>query len=267
MQTLNEIKGMLSQHGVRPSHRLGQNFLHDHNQLRKIIGAADITPGDLILEIGPGTGALTEVLLEAGANIIASEIDSTMATIVSARVGEKIQLIVGDCLTRSRTLSPELLEALGTQPFSVVANLPYSSATPLMMDMLIRRPNCRGQVVLIQNEVADRLLASEGCREYGPISALTALLGKARRVTTVPPGCFWPQPKITSAVIEIIPRNDHGIKNPEALADFLGDVFRTRRKQLGTILGRERIPEEIDPERRPESLAPAELLHLHRHLK
>ena len=78
----------------------------------------------------------------------------------------------------------------------------------------------------------------------------------------VPPGCFWPQPKVTSAVVEILPREDHGVSEPERFADFVGDVFRTRRKQLGTILGRENIPQSIDPERRPESLSPQELMAL-----
>lgn len=267
MQTLNEIKNLLAQHGVRPSHRLGQNFLHDHNQLQKIVDAADISPGDLVLEVGPGTGVLTEALLDAGADVVASEIDPTMTAIVRDRFGEKVHIIEGDCLARTRTLAPELLDTLGQRPFTLVANLPYNSATPLMMDMLLRRSHCRGQVVLIQREVADRLLAPPGGRDYGPISVLTALLGVARRVTTVPPGCFWPQPKVTSAVVEILPRADHGIDLPEAFADFLGDVFRTRRKQLGTILGRERIPPEINPERRPESLSPEELLALHRHVR
>lgn len=266
MQTLNEIKNLLAQHGVRPSHRLGQNFLHDHNQLQKIVDAADISPGDLVLEVGPGTGVLTEALLNAGAEVIASEIDPTMTAIVRSRLGEQVRLIEGDCLTRTRTLAPSLLEALEDRPFTLVANLPYNSATPLLMDLLVRRPQCRGQVALIQREVADRLLAPAGGRDYGPISVLTALLGVGRRVAVVPPGCFWPEPKVTSAVVEILPRDEHGIDQPESLANFLGDVFRTRRKQLGTILGRDRIPPEINPERRPESLSPEELNALHKHL-
>ena len=264
MQTLNEIKEMLAQHGVRPSHRLGQNFLHDHNQLRKIIDAADVSPGQRVLEVGPGTGTLTEALLQQDARIIASEIDPTMATILRSRLGERIELIEGDCLSRSRVLADALQQALGEDPFMLVANLPYHAATPLLMDMLLRRRHCMGQVVLIQSEVADRLLATEGGREYGPISVITALMSTATRITTVPPGCFWPQPRVTSAVLRIIPRPDHGIEDPETFADFVGDVFRTRRKQLGTILGRDRLPDWVDPERRPESLAPEELLSLHR---
>ena len=264
MQTLTEIKALLSSRCLSPRHRLGQNFLHDHNQLRKIVAAGEISPGDLVLEVGPGTGTLTEALVEAGAEVIASEIDREMASIVESRLGDRVRLVLGDCLDRRRHLSPEILEALDNRPFRLVANLPYQAATPLLMDLLIRRPNCLGQVALIQKEVADRLASDSGCREYGPISVITAVLGSIRRVTVVPPGCFWPQPKVTSAVIAIIPNAEHGVEDPEAFADFVGDLFRTRRKQIGTILGRDRIPEGFDPCHRPEQFAPASLLALYR---
>ena len=143
-----------------------------------------------------------------------------------------------------------------------MANLPYQAATPLLMDLLIRRASCRCLVALIQQEVADRLLADPGSRAYGPISIFTSLLGKAERISVVPPGCFWPQPKVTSAVIRIRPRPDHGISDIEAFADFVGSVFRTRRKQLGTILGRDRLPSDFEPTRRPEQLDPQELQRL-----
>jgi 16S rRNA (adenine1518-N6/adenine1519-N6)-dimethyltransferase len=196
--------------------------------------------------------------------VIASEIDREMASIVESRLGDRVHLVLGDCLDRRRHLSPEILEALGDRPFRMVANLPYQAATPLLMDLLIRRPNCLGQVALIQKEVADRLASDSGCREYGPISAITAVLGSIRRVTVVSPGCFWPQPKVTSAVVAIVPNRDHGVEDPEAFADFVGDLFRTRRKQIGTILGRDRIPPGFDPILRPEQLRPETLLALYR---
>lgn len=262
MQTLSEIKALLAERGVRPSHRLGQNFLHDHNQLTKILDAADIKSGDLVLEVGPGTGTLTEALLDCGAEVIASELDATMASIVRERVGERVHLIEGDCLARDRTLAPALIDALGQRTFKLVANLPYQAATPLMIDLLVRRPHCSHQVALMQREVVDRLLAPEGGREYGPISVLTALFSHAHRVSIVPPGCFWPQPKVTSAVIHLQRNVAPPIDDAEAFADFLGDLFRSRRKQLGTILGRANIPADIDPTLRPEALSPNRLLAL-----
>lgn len=255
---------MLAARGVRPSHRLGQNFLHDHNQLAKILAAADVKPNDLVLEVGPGTGTLTEALLERGADVIASEIDPTMASIVREQVGDAVLLIEGDCLSRDRTLAPALLEAIDERPFKLVANLPYQAATPLMIDLLVRRPYCTAQVALMQREVVDRLLAKEGSRVYGPISVLTNLFADARRVAVVPPGCFWPQPKVTSAVIHLQRDSTAPRVDREAFADFLGDLFRTRRKQLGTILGRDHVPADVDPTLRPEALSPAQLLTLYR---
>lgn len=269
MQTLTEIRGLLAARGVRPKHRLGQNFLHDHNQLRKIVAAAGVSPGDLVLEVGPGTGTLTEALVEADVEVISVELDEDMAAIVESRLGDRFQLIRGDCLDRRRHLSPAILEALADRPFRLVANLPYQAATPLMMDLLIRRPHCLGQVALIQKEVADRLVAGPGGRDYGLISILTAALGSIERVGNVPPGCFWPAPKVTSSVVAITPRNDHGIEDGEAFGDFVGELFRTRRKQIGATLSRMKlaIPAGLDPTVRPETLSPSRLLELHREVE
>ena len=268
MQTLTEIRGLLAARGVRPKHRLGQNFLHDHNQLRKIVAAAGVSPGDLVLEVGPGTGTLTEALVEADVEVISVELDEDMAAIVESRLGDRFKLIRGDCLDRRRHLSPAILEALNDRPFRLVANLPYQAATPLMMDLLIRRPHCLGQVALIQKEVADRLTADAGGREYGLISILTAALGSITRVGNVPPGCFWPAPKVVSSVVSITPRRDHGVEHPERFADFVGELFRTRRKQIGATLNRMKIaaPVDLDGTRRPESMSSDELLQLFRNV-
>ena len=260
MQTLTEIKELLASRGLSPRHRLGQNFLHDHNQLRKIVEAGEVSAGDLVLEVGPGTGTLTEALVEAGAEVIASEIDEEMASIVESRLGDRVRLVLGDCLIGSVIFRRRFSRRWRIRPFRLVANLPYQAATPLLMDLLIRRSNCLGQVALIQKEVADRLAAGSGGREYGPISVITAVLGSIRRVTVVPPGCFWPQPKVTSAVVSIVPDTGHAVENPEAFADFVGNLFRTRRKQIGTILGRDRVPEGFDPRKRPEEFPPEALL-------
>lgn len=264
MQSLNEIRELLAARGIRPKHRLGQNFLHDHNQLRRIVDAGAVAPGDLVLEVGPGTGTLTETLVEAGAEVICCELDEDMAAIVESRLGDRITLVRGDCLDRRRHLAPDLLDAIGDRRFKLVANLPYQAATPLMMDLLVRRPACIGQVALIQKEVADRLAAGPGGREYGPISVLTSTLGSIDRVCTVPPGCFWPAPKVTSAVVRITPAPDHGLDDPEGFGDFVGELFRTRRKQLGSTLARMELtpPSDLDPTLRPESLSPTQLRRL-----
>ena len=267
MQTLTQIRTMLEERGIRPKHRLGQNFLHDHNQLRRIVEAAELQPGDLVLEVGPGTGVLTGELLDESVEV-ACELDRDMAAIVVERFGDRLRLHRGDCLDRHRRLTPELLEILGGREFHLVANLPYQSATPLIMDLLLRRPRCRGQVVLIQKEVADRLASPPGDRTYGVISVVASVFGQVQRIGDVPPGCFWPPPKVTSSIVRIGTCEQDFEGDRETFADFVAELFRTRRKQIGAILGRMdlRIPDEIDPTRRPESFSPEEFVELFRRL-
>jgi len=280
MQTITEIRALLAERGLRPRHRLGQNFLHDQNQLRKLIAAAQVAPGDLVLEVGPGTGTLTEALLEAGAEVIACEIDENLTDIVADRLGERITLIRGDCLDRGRVLAPSIVEAIDGRAFKLIANLPYQVASPLMTALLLDHPNCAGQFVTIQKEVADRLLASPGGKEYGPLGIIIQAMAEVRRIGAVPPTCFWPQPKVTSAMISILPsplgRGVGGEGPPEggmlessevrrSFARFITDLFSKRRKQLGTIFGRDRAwPEGVTADMRPEVLTVEQLTHLWR---
>lgn len=273
MQTLSEIKALLAAHGIRPRHRFGQNFLHDHNQLRKLVDAAAVTPGELVLEVGPGTGTLTETLVEAGANVIACEIDPDMRAIVQGRLGERVTLVAGDCLDGKRALSPEVLAALHGRPFVLVANLPYNAASPLMAILAGRHPECRGQFVTVQKEVADRVRAATNTRDYGPLTALLQLTSDIREIAVVKPGSFWPAPDVISAMIALVPK-----PTPFATADeldrferFTHELFSKRRKQLGSILrdlhGRTDNglwPAGITSDLRPEVLSPNQILELMR---
>lgn len=270
VQTIADIRALLAERGLTPKHRLGQNFLHDQNQLRKLITAANVQPGDLVLEVGPGTGTLTEALVDAGAEVIACEIDSDLAAIVRDRLGERITLIEGDCLERQRSLSRPIVQAMGDRLFTLVANLPYQIASPLMSTLLIDCPYCRGQYVTIQKEVADRLLAEPRTKAYGPLTIIMRALGRVQRIATLKPTCFWPQPQVTSAMVSITPvsEDDRDVDDPRAFARFVTDLFTKRRKQLGTILGRDTaLPADITPDRRPDSLTVAELVVLHQHLR
>lgn len=266
MQTLTEIRSLLEARGIRPKHRLGQNFLHDHNQLRRIVDAAELDPGDVVLEVGPGTGTLTGELVAASAEVIACELDRDMASIVEDRFGDRVRLHRGDCLDRRRRLSPEILASIGDREFQLVANLPYQSATPLMMDLLVRRPACRSQVVLIQKEVATRLTSPPGDRTYGLISVVAAVFGRVERIGDVPPGCFWPAPKVTSSIVRIGRGGEHFDVDRERFADLVAELFRTSRKQIGASLLRLDlpVPDEIDPTRRPESFSPEEFVRIYR---
>jgi 16S rRNA (adenine1518-N6/adenine1519-N6)-dimethyltransferase len=270
-QTLTEIREELAARGIRPKHKFGQNFLHDHNQLRKLLTAANVQPGELVLEVGPGTGTLTETLMDAGCEVVACELDRDMAEIVRGRNAHrmgaapgKVTLVEADCLDGKHALGAKALEALGGRPFVLVANLPYQAATPLMATLLERHPECRGQFVTIQREVGDRLMAKAGDDAYGPISVTMSLLADVEQVAVLPPGCFWPAPKVTSAMLAIRPRAGARPVDPwTPFSAFVMRVFGQRRKQLGAILGRDTVAAAgFDPVRRPETLAPQEWLEL-----
>ncbi len=260
MQTLTEIKGLLAERGVRPKKRFGQHFLHDQNLLRRLVKAAAVQPGQLVLEVGPGTGTLTETLLDAGAEVVACEIDPVLASIVRDRLGERVCLVEGDCLGRGRRLAPALVAALGERRFTLVANLPYQTASTLIAALLIHHPRCEGQFVTIQKEVADRLLAASGTKAFGALTVIVRALAEVELVARVPPTCFWPQPQVDSTMFSIRPRPGHGIDDPAGLADFAARLFSKRRKQLGTILGRDVAwPPGVTPDLRPEQLTIAQL--------
>jgi SAM-dependent methyltransferase len=171
-QTLAEIKDLLASRGLSPLKRFGQNFLIDQNLVRKLVDEAGVTPGELVLEVGPGTGTLTEELLGRGCEVIACELDRGLAALLRDRLGarERFALVEGDCLGGKRHVSPAVVGAIGGRPFVLVANLPYGAATPLMLALLTEHPGCRGMFVTIQREVGERL-------------------GAGARVLLAPPGC------------------------------------------------------------------------------
>jgi 16S rRNA (adenine1518-N6/adenine1519-N6)-dimethyltransferase len=262
MQDLGTIKSLLTARGIHPKHRFGQNFLHDANAMRCILQAAAIRPGETILEVGPGTGTLTECMLDAGARVIACELDREMAAIVRDRLGERITLVEGDCLADKHHLNPALLAAVDAGPFRLVANLPYAAATPLMATLLEKHPACGGMVVTIQREVADRLLARPGTAEMGPLTITAQLAATVERVATLKPGCFWPAPEVTSAVVRLV-RRDPAPELPGRLPALVEAAFQQRRKQLRNTLGPDfPFPTGFDTTRRPETLAPDEWILL-----
>ena len=290
MQSLSDIRAMLEERGLRPRKRFGQNFLHDQNKIRMLVDAAAISPRDVVLEVGPGTGALTEALLDAGAQVIACEIDTDLASIIEqrfvhvgtadnttspARAGS-VTLIVGDCLEHGRRVNAQVDDAIGGRPFKLVANLPYNAASPLMTTLLIQHENCRGQFVTVQREVTERLLAVSSTKAYGPLSIIVQAFADVKKITTLPPSCFWPPPQVESAMVSLLPLPPGRKAGAEAagelmsasdrraFAQFITQLFTKRRKQLGTILGRNRPhwPAEVTPQMRPEALTVQQLIQL-----
>lgn len=267
-------------HGLRPKHKFGQNFLHDGNHMRRIIDAADIGDGDIVLEVGPGTGALTERLLETGAAVVAVEIDADLEPVLRSRLDaigveeDRFTLIVGDILANKRTLNPAVVEATrrraaetsgggGGGAFKLIANLPYNIASPLLANLALDHPAMSDAVVMIQKEVADRLAAAPGNKDYGPLGILIQALCEVSTVGVLPPSCFWPAPKVASAVIHLKRRATPLTDDAPALAAMLQTLFTKRRKQLGSILGRDTAwPDGVHGEMRPEALTIDQIIAL-----
>ena len=268
-QTLSQIKALLTAHGVRPRHRWGQNFLVDANKLGAILDAAGAGGGDHVLEVGPGTGALTVPLLGAGVNLTAVEIDPVMVAILRDVVGEDregvFRLIQTDVLASKHALDGEVAAALPGEgvPLKLVANLPYNVASPLLVVLATGCVDLCSAVVMIQLEVADRIGAGPGTKVYGPLSVMLQSLFEVERVATLPPSCFWPKPKISSAVIKLRRRAEPLTGDSRRLAGLLHTLFSKRRKQIGSILGRDtELPAGIRADQRPEELSVEQLCEL-----
>ena len=266
MQTLGEIKALLAGRGLRPRHRFGQNFLIEPVHLRTLVDRSGVAAGEVVLEVGPGTGVLTDLLVEAGTEVIACEIDRDLASLVADRFGDRITLVVGDALPSKRTLSPPLIESIGGRPFRIVANVPYAIASPLLA-VLAGMDGFLGGGVTVQREVADRLAARPGTRAYGPLSVVVQSRFAVERLAELPPGCFWPPPEVNSAMVGLRPLETPlvGASELDAFGRFVSEVFGRRRKQLGTILGRGRdLPDGIESDMRPERLTVAQWVDLQR---
>ncbi|MCE7973364.1 MAG: ribosomal RNA small subunit methyltransferase A [Leptolyngbya sp. PLA1] len=265
VQTLAEIKELLASAGLSPRHAFGQNFLIDHNLIRRLVDASGVAAGDTVLEIGPGTGTLTDELLDRGCRVVAGEIDRGLCALLRERyAGRTFTLIEGDCLASKHALNPELLAALGPGQFRLVANLPYGAATPVMLSLLADVPACTGLFVTIQREVADRLMARPSTKDYGTISVVAQAVAEVRMVATLPPECFWPRPDVTSAMVRMTRLAAPLTARPRALADFCQSLFEKRRKQLGAVLGRDHPwPAGVLPTDRAEALSVTTLVALH----
>ncbi len=254
---------MLDEYGLSPLHRLGQNFLHDHNILGKLIDASGVQEGDVVVEVGPGTGTLTEELIHRGCHVIACELDRGLTELLLNRFGDAITLIHGDCLHKKK-INQEIVDATENRKWRLVANLPYQIASPLIVDLLANHPNCLGQYVTIQYEVAQRLMAEVDSSDWGVLSILVQRLANVSLISKVPNTCFWPQPKVKSASVEIIPEETTCNSDNSGFATFVTMMFAKRRKQLGSIVGREiELPDDVSFEMRPSTLTISQLEELY----
>lgn len=277
MQSLAQIRALLASASLAPRKSLGQNFLIDQNLIVRLIDSAGVAAGSLVLEVGPGTGTMTEELLGRGCRVIAAEIDRGLCVLLRDRLGTHpgFTLIEGDCLDGKSTLAAPIRAAIDGRPFTLVSNLPYGAGTGVLLALLTRHPECATMAVTVQREVADRLIAGPRDAAYGSIGIVAQCLASVRKVATLPPECFWPRPEVTSAMVVIErlarPLTDDGV----ALAEFCKRAFAGRRKQIRGLLramaGRDGggsedvpLPQGVAPEQRIEDLAPEQISGLER---
>lgn len=233
-----DVRGLLAAHDLKPSRALGQNFLADPNTARRIVRLAGVTPGDRVLEIGPGIGSLTVALAEAvqpGGEVVALELDRHLLPVLAEVVGDAphVTVVQGDALTIDYD---PLLGGAGA--WTMVSNLPYNVATPLMARLLEEVPALRLLSVMVQKEVAERLAAPPGSPACGAISVKVAYHATAAVVGVVPPTVFVPRPRVDSAVVrfERWAAPPVEVPSPDGLFALARGGFGQRRKTLRQAL-------------------------------
>jgi 16S rRNA (adenine1518-N6/adenine1519-N6)-dimethyltransferase len=229
-----EIRELAARLGVAPTKKLGQNFVHDPNTVRRIVAAAALTSDDVVLEVGPGLGSLTLGLLGTAAHVHAVELDPVLAAALPATVAERAdvaELTVhhADAL---RIRAAELLPA----PTMLVANLPYNVAVPVVLHLLAELPTLRGGLVMVQKEVADRLVAGPGSKVYGVPSVKLAWYAEARAAGKVPPAVFWPVPNVDSGLVAFAARTPPAGVDRRTVFQVVDAAFAQRRKTLRAAL-------------------------------
>ena len=264
--SLEVTNHILKAFGLRMSKKLGQNFLIDASIVQGIVDAAEIKPGDRVLEIGPGIGTLTQGLAEAGAEVKAVELDKKLPAVLAEtlKAYDNVTVIPGDIL------KVNIKEIMGEGPFKVAANLPYYITTPILMTLLERHLPITHMVTMVQKEVADRMIAKPGSRIYGALSVAVQYYTEPQIVLDVPPRSFIPAPEVDSVVIACKVRENPAVKviSEKMFFRVVKAAFGQRRKTLANALRGGGFPKEqvrdvmesagIDPTRRGETLSLAE---------
>ena len=266
MPTLyEEVRAALRESDFRPRKRLGQNFLVHEHVLDAILDLLALEIDDLVLEIGPGLGALTRRLVDRAAAVWAVEVDSFLTRRLQQSdlfANPKFHLISGDIL------NVPLAEILPKQKIKLIGNLPYSISTPVLFRVLELRDHFTSIVLMVQKEVADRIASAPGAKTYGTLSVWCQIHGRVTKKLQVSPEAFFPQPKVRSTVLEmeLYPRARIPPEEMTVLRGLLRAAFGQRRKTLGNVMGkwlksgRDEVEEflrsqNIDPQRRGETLS------------
>lgn len=265
-----EIRELADKLGVVPTKKLGQNFVHDPNTVRRIVAAAEVTPDSHVVEIGPGLGSLTLALLDTARKVTAVEIDARLATqlpetAATMAPGKDLTVVHKDALT----VTADDIDA----PTALVANLPYNVSVPVLLHFLATFPTIRVVLVMVQAEVADRLAAQPGSKVYGVPSVKAAYFGNVRLAGSIGRNVFWPAPNVDSGLVRIDVYQDSPWPVPyQQVWPLIDAAFAQRRKTLRAALaghyGSAAAAEEallkadIDPKLRGEKLAIDEFVRL-----
>ncbi|MEO8815612.1 MAG: 16S rRNA (adenine(1518)-N(6)/adenine(1519)-N(6))-dimethyltransferase RsmA [Mycobacterium sp.] len=271
-----DIRTLAEELDLRPRKSLGQNFVHDANTVRRIVADAGVSQDDHVLEVGPGLGSLTLALLEAGPAVTAVEVDPVLAARLPKTVAEHAVNEAQRLTVLNRDILALRLAELAVEPTAVVANLPYNIAVPAIVHLLAEFPSIRTMLVMVQIEVAERLAAAPGGKDYGVPSVKARFFGDVRRFGTVPPTVFWPVPRVNSGLVRIqrydtTPWPDDEVFRRRLFA-LIDAAFAQRRKTLRNALadwagsGSESaawlLAADIDPARRGETLSVADFVRL-----
>jgi 16S rRNA (adenine1518-N6/adenine1519-N6)-dimethyltransferase len=277
-----EVRALLARHGLRPRRDLGQNFLVSESLAARMAEQAGVGPEDAVIEIGAGLGVLTRALAARARQVVALEVDAGLVRALRAEgaLPAHVELVHADALD----VDLAALAAALRPPVRVVANLPYAVSSPLLRSLLAARQALVDWTVLVQREVAARIAAAPGGRDYGSLAVLHALCVRSQRVGQLRPGCFHPAPKVISTALRLTPRADSPLVCSSDRDELVSvervarAAFATRRKLLLNCLRasdvvppdaklEELLAElEIDPRARAESLAPERFLALSRAL-
>lgn len=249
MLTLSDIRKLAKRYAIVPTKTLGQNFVHDAGTLRAIAASANLSEHSRVVEVGPGLGSLTIALLNTGAQLSAIEIDPRLAAALSATLNEHIPAHADNAAVANL----DALEVEGPQDLAIpaashdavfrpnvlVANLPYNVAVPILLTLLAALPTLERAVVMVQAEVADRLVAAPGSRTYGVPSVKCQWYGNAKRIKTIGRNVFWPAPNVDSAVVELTctapPPGADTVRQDDVFA-CIDAAFAQRRKTLRQAL-------------------------------
>jgi 16S rRNA (adenine1518-N6/adenine1519-N6)-dimethyltransferase len=262
------VRKMLSQYDIHPRKRLGQSFLEDMNIIRRIVALAEPAEGETIVEIGAGLGFMTEELAKRAGRVIAVEVDPRLAAVLRERfIGQdRVEVVETD------VLKYDFSSAGSGERIKVVGNIPYHISSPILFRLLDFRRSISSMLLMFQKELADRIAAPPGTKDYGIPSVMVARYTRAVCELTVPPTCFYPVPDVVSSVLRIVVRQEPDLPDEAIFSGIVRAAFAQRRKTLWNNLRRSGLPDEkvdrvfvrsgIDRTRRAETLSVEEFSRL-----